>query len=245
MYVAAEIDQPPSYFLEQEKFLQDLLLTDNYAPSEGNELITVNNGVKKRQRKASSSAAVQENMDEASNHTKKIMHRDIERQRRQEMSVLYASIRSLLPQEYTKGKRSASDHVGQAVNYVKHMQKKIEELKMRRDKLKRLSNSSGLADTYAEDQSSDLMSGSSNCVNVNGLQGGVEVLISSSLNQGDFPLSKAIAHLLGRGLNVISCVSAIANGESLHKIQIEVEDLTSINLAEIRERLAYVITTMA
>ncbi|KAK4431572.1 Transcription factor [Sesamum alatum] len=237
------MDEDPS-FLQQEKFLEDLLR--DYAPSKGNE------GVKKRQRKASSSApggsSVQGNKDDiqGSNQTKKIMHRDIERQRRQEMSALYASIRSLLPQEYTKGRRSAADYVGQAVNYIKHMQKQMEEMKTRRDKLKRLSSSSGpSANTDAEDRNSDTISGSSNCVNVNVFEGGVEILISSSLNQGDFPLSKVIAYLLGRGLNVISCVSTTADGESLHKIQIQVDDLTSINLPELRERLAYVITINA
>ncbi|KAL0400836.1 UNVERIFIED_CONTAM: Transcription factor [Sesamum latifolium] len=140
-----------------------------------------------------------------------------------------------------EGKRAISDHVYQAVNYIKHMQKKIGEMKMRRDKLKRLSNSSGPS-SDAEERNSDI-SGSANCVSVNVdvCQGGVEILISSSLNEGNFPLSKVLEDLLGRGLNVLSCVSTRADGQSVHKIQIEVNDLTSIDLAELQDRLANVI----
>ncbi|XP_020549200.1 transcription factor bHLH126-like [Sesamum indicum] len=122
------------------------------------------------------------------------------------------------------------------------MQKKIDEMKMRRDKLKRLSNSLGPSSDADQERNSDT-SGSSNCVSVNVdvCQGGVEILISSSLNEGNFPLSKVLEDLLRRELNVLSCVSTRADGQSVHKIQIEVNDLRSIDLAELRDRLANVI----
>ncbi|KAK4431570.1 Transcription factor [Sesamum alatum] len=224
-------------FLEQDKILEDLL-ADCAALDQTNGK-TADQGVKKRPRKASSGAGVLENKDESSNETKKIMHRDVERQRRQEMSGLYASIRSLLPLEYVKGKRAISDHLDQAVNYIKHTQKKIEEMKTRRDKLKNLSSSSG-PNVEAEDRGSSTTS-SSNCVKLNLCRDGVEILISSCPNEGDFPLSKVLADLLQRGLDAISCISTRVDGQSLHKIQIQVNDPTSIDLSKLQERLAHVI----
>lgn len=58
-----------------------------------------NNEVKKKEKRR-----IKENTinDEASSESKKSVRRDFEKQRRQEMSALYASLRSLLPLQYVK-----------------------------------------------------------------------------------------------------------------------------------------------
>lgn len=57
----------------------------------------------RRQRKSSISCdETDENPNENNKKKKKIIHRDIERQRRHEMVVLHANLQSLLPIEYIK-----------------------------------------------------------------------------------------------------------------------------------------------
>ncbi|KAF6160265.1 hypothetical protein GIB67_019034 [Kingdonia uniflora] len=147
------------------------------------------------------------------NKKRKIIHRDIERQRRQEMTTLYSSLRSLLPLEYLQGKRSISDHMNEAATYIKEMQKKIQELSDKRDKLKRVTNSTTL----------DVVTSLPNCVTINKCWPGAEVIISSSLKDGAvFPFSRVMESLVEEGLAAVSYVSTKVNENLLHTIKLEV-----------------------
>ncbi|XP_073127203.1 transcription factor bHLH36 [Henckelia pumila] len=163
------------------------------------------------------------------NMQKRVLHRENERQRRQEMANLYASLRTLLPLEYVKGKRSVSDHMQEAVNYIKHMQKRIQELKTRREKQ---------YNNFSAPISNDM-----NCVVVTpgGRDGVVEILMISN-----FGLSAVLQELQARGLTVVSCLSTKENDQRfLHKIHAEAEvindDLKHIDLPVMQERLLHLI----
>ncbi|XP_058105598.1 transcription factor bHLH36 [Magnolia sinica] len=170
--------------------------------------------------------------DSRSSKKKKIVHRDVERQRRHEMAMLYASLRSLLPLEYLKGKRSISDHMNEAANYIRHQQKKIKELTEKRDGLRRVTLSSS---------SSSLLHGkgssTSPCVVVRPCWAGVEVVISSGPCDGA-PLPKILTVLVGEGLDVVSCVSTNVEDGLIHTIQCEVGDVREADLCGVEQKLA-------
>ncbi|XP_073306259.1 transcription factor bHLH36-like [Primulina huaijiensis] len=168
-------------------------------------------------------------------NVKRVLHRENERHRRQEMANLYASLRTLLPLEYIKGKRSVSDHMQEAVNYIKHMQERIQELKMR---LEKRSNFSGTK--MASSNSNEKLV---NRVVVTPGREGVEILISSSCKSFGLGLSGVLQELQARGLNVVSCLSTKENDQRfLHKIHAElIDDLKDIDLPVMQERLLHLI----
>ncbi|KAL3755857.1 hypothetical protein ACJRO7_002843 [Eucalyptus globulus] len=145
---------------------------------------------------------------------RKKKHREVERQRRQEMASLCASLRSKLPLEFIKGKRSTSDHMNEAVNYIKHLQAKIGELGFKRDELKSIHSLAALGSP----------SSNSSCLTtftVNSCCEIVEIVISQSIREKDFLLSTVLDLLLQQGLDVVSCFSSQAYDKIVHTIRCE------------------------
>ncbi|KAK9914152.1 hypothetical protein M0R45_037946 [Rubus argutus] len=183
------------------------------------------------------------------NKKKKMMiHRENERQRRQEMATLYSSLRSLLPLEFIKGKRSTSDHMNEAVNYIKHLQNRIKTLDARSDELKKFPKISTVTDrrcTTGISLNSDKVNLPS-CFRVHPCFGGVEIVVSCGFREDGLPfisISKVLEMLLEQGLTVVSCVSSNVNERLLHIIQSEVNDVESLELSGLEQKLAEVLPT--
>ncbi|XP_054787778.1 transcription factor bHLH36-like [Prosopis cineraria] len=164
----------------------------------------------------------------------RLVHREIERQRRQEMATLHASLRSLLPLEFIKGKRSISDHMNEAKNYIKHLQKKIKELSAKRDELKRLSKNSSNPETLECEEYTCSGFFSIHEINTNG---GVGIEVSSSFGEERLSLSKVLKLVLDEGLGVVNCVSTEVNGRLLHSVQCEVNSSDRVDLPALRRKI--------
>ncbi|KAJ1431414.1 Myc-type, basic helix-loop-helix [Sesbania bispinosa] len=146
---------------------------------------------------------------------KKWMHKETERQRRQEMAQLCTTLRSLLPLEYIKGKRSTSDHVFEAINYINHLQNKVKQLEAKKDELIKLVPN--LSTNIDPDESESSTSNLPPFVNIQPFHGGLEIMCSCNM----FPLSRILEILLEEGINVVSSTSTKMDGRFIHTIRSE------------------------
>jgi len=123
-----------------------------------------------------------------------------------------------------QGKRSISDHMNEAVNYIDYLQKKIKETSAKRDELKKLfdfssvASPSGCSNKY-----------SSSSVALQPYPGGIEITFDSDLMGRDLPLSRVLQVLLEEGISVINCVSTKVNERLFHSVQTEVQSIVINN----------------
>ncbi|KAG7654043.1 Myc-type basic helix-loop-helix (bHLH) domain [Arabidopsis suecica] len=170
---------------------------------------------------------------------KRAKHKELERQRRQEITSLFKNLRYLLPSQYTKGKRSASDHVLEAVNYIKDLQKKIKDVSEKRDRIKR-------SITHRPSSTGECSIRSSTCscvgdthiaVVVRPCLIGLEIVVSCCY-RNESCLSSVLQLLAQEQcFNVVSCISTRLYQRIVHTIvsEVIVHNLFSMIYEEIKE----------
>jgi len=118
-----------------------------------------------------------------------------------------------------QGKRSISDHMNEAVNYIKHMQNNNKELGAKRDELKKLSNS----------KLENIESNHALCnLNVHQNNGILRIEFTSGLRKERLKLSQLLKLLAKEGLEVDSCVTTEINGRLIQSVMCEVYTLFSL-----------------
>lgn len=134
-----------------------------------------------------------------------------------------------------------SDHMNEAVNYIKNLQNRIQKLSEKRDELRRLSNSSSspyYSTTSESECSQTHINILEDSVTVKPCLAGVEVAINTSFRKG-ISLSQVVALLTEEGLTVVNCISTKINERLLHNIESEVIMLLCIYRALISKSLFF------
>ncbi|GMJ06570.1 hypothetical protein HRI_004326200 [Hibiscus trionum] len=210
----------------------DELLLTGHTVVEANPIFT-NAMAKTRRRKPCHTEAGggDEGFAACDKYKKQKMRREIERQRRQDMASLYVSLlRSLLPGDCIKGKRWMSDHMNEAVNYIKHLEKKIKELESKKHELKKVSDLASVG-------SGKTKPASNYCFIIRPSSIGIEIMFRCGFDDQDLPLSTVLSVLVDEGLSVVSCVSTKTDEYLFHTIQTEVNDPTRINMSRLQLKL--------
>eukprot|EP01018_Ginkgo_biloba_P011968 Gb_31175 [translate_table: standard] len=173
---------------------------------------------------------------------KQRIHKAVERQRRQEMKTLYCRLRSLLPEENIKGKRSISDQLLEAVGYIKHLQKKVQELTKKADDM-RISNKRDMIFIKGVHHSQEkVCPGRSEAfppVKINSL--GSALHISTNTFKYQIVYSELLLVLKESGLDVVSAISTAINDKVFHTIHAKVLDLHSFESATLYNKLYHLI----
>ncbi|CAA0311138.1 Transcription factor bHLH125 [Arabidopsis thaliana] len=256
------MDCVPSLFMPDSTYEDGLLFSDSFLLSpfisyQNNDVFhpitnKIGGSNKKRSLCDITYGANEANKNDDDRESKKMKHRDIERQRRQEVSSLFKSLRTLLPFQYIQGKRSTSDHIVQAVNYIKDLQIKIKELNEKRNRVKKVISATTTTHPAIEECTSSLssssastLSSSCSCVGdkhitvvVTPCLVGVEIIISCCLGRNKSCLSSVLQMLAKeQRFSVVSCLSARRQQRFMHTIVSQVEDGKQINILELKDKI--------
>lgn len=176
----------------------------------------------------------------------------IERQRRKDMNELFAMLRSLLPDENLRGKRAVSDQVHEAVNYVRHLQQKVEDLSTEREKMKAISDKN--AKVSFEDVK--LSCNEKVCIKAPPTEGsdrelpivktkfmGSVLQVCTNTFEDQIVFSDLLMALEAGGLEVVCAASSTINNKVYHTIHTKVSDIETFKIDTLEQKLWHLIRT--
>eukprot|EP00253_Pinus_taeda_P010458 PITA_10458 len=169
-------------------------------------------------------------------------HKMIERQRRKEMKVLFSRLRSVLPEENIRGERAASEQLLEAVNYVRYLQQKIEDLSARRDKQKVNFDQNAKVSFRKFCIKTPPFRGSDwECpaVNIKSVGSGVQIWTKSLEHK--IVYSDILLALEDGGLEVVSASSSAVKNRVFHTIHAKVFDHNTFNIQNLYQKLWHLI----
>jgi len=171
-------------------------------------------------------------------------HKMIEKQRRKEMKALFSALKSLLPDENLRGKRTVSDQVLEAVNYVRHLQRKVQYLSAEREKMKaNCDQNAKVAMEKFVNKTPPFEESDRECpaLKINSGSSGVQIWTNSL--EDEIVYSDILVELEGGGLEVVSAASSTINNRVYHTIHAKVLDLNKFNVDTLYHKLRHLIRT--
>lgn len=114
----------------------------------------------------------------------------------------------------------------ESVKYIKQLQENMNELERKKEKLKIMLIPNSISNPCGRENGSSVIV-VQDCVTVSPCQSGLEILINAKGN--NLALSRMIQELLKQEFDVVTCVSANVNQNSLHKIKSEVRTYSTHN----------------
>lgn len=118
-----------------------------------------------------------------------------------------------------QGKRSISDHVGEAINYIQHLKKNVMELEEKKNELKKSVESCSSTREIGESSNTGF---TESCVVIRQSVVGFEIEIIIGFDDEEFLLSNALQIVFDEGLDVVSSTSTKFNERLVHSLQCQV-----------------------
>ncbi|PQQ13956.1 transcription factor bHLH36 [Prunus yedoensis var. nudiflora] len=164
----------------------------------------------------------------------KVERRVIEKNRRNQMKVLYSKLNSLLPRQNSQEPLTLPDQIDEAINYIKSLESKLQKSKEKRDSLKEKRKRSHTACTNFD----GMRSSKPPQIQVHEMGSTLEVVLISGLDNYQVMFNEIIRILHDEQADVVHASLSTLGDSIFHVIRAEMgKSMLDFGAAKITEKL--------